>query len=169
MDENVANFVAITSADPQRATQYLQLADNNLEQAIQLFFDSPNLDVGSTQTAGGASTAPAESSRGYEDDQGVVHIDSDDDFSEAVEAGGQAPNAPQAGYEDDEAMARRMQEEMYGGGGPGGGMQDVRAPIARTTDTLVGPGADYVGGGDINDLVAEQMLARQRRRPAGKR
>ncbi|KAF2863490.1 hypothetical protein K470DRAFT_210527 [Piedraia hortae CBS 480.64] len=39
--------------------------------------------------------------------------------------------------EDDEAMARRLQNEMYGGGS-GGADGGVRAPIARTTETLVG-------------------------------
>ena len=79
--------------------------------------------------------------------------------------------------EDDEAMARRMQEEMYGGGGGGGGAQSdidpetgVRAPMARTTETLVGPGS---GGGDwrndpeeMNAAIFEQM---QRRRMGGAR
>ena len=54
-EENVLNFVSITSCDPDKATQYLRLTDNNLEQAIQLFFDSPNLDFGPAT----ASSAPA--------------------------------------------------------------------------------------------------------------
>ncbi|KAK6521462.1 hypothetical protein TWF506_001675 [Arthrobotrys conoides] len=59
-------------------------------------------------------------------------------------------------YEDDEAMARRLQEELYAeAGGSGGGMNagsswreedidGVRAPMARTTETLVGPGDDHI-------------------------
>ncbi|KAJ6262407.1 UBX domain-containing protein [Drechslerella dactyloides] len=67
-------------------------------------------------------------------------------------------------YEDDEAMARRLQEELYaeagnnaagwgggGGGGVGGGgggngmdFDDIRAPMARTTETLVGPDEDQI-------------------------
>jgi hypothetical protein len=45
MDEDVANFVAITSADPQKAAQYLRLADNNLELLRQ-----PELGLGRRRT-----------------------------------------------------------------------------------------------------------------------
>lgn len=82
-------------------------------------------------------------------------------------------NAGGTSFEDDEAMARRLQEEMYGGGGGGGAGDDVdsegvRAPMARTTETLVGPNSDWstVGRdpGEMRAAVAEQMMARQRRR-----
>lgn len=76
--------------------------------------------------------------------------------------------------EDDEAMARRLQEEMYGSGGgrSGGGDFDeegVRAPMARTTETLVGPGGDW--NDDENEMraaIAEQMMARGQRRQQGR-
>jgi hypothetical protein len=149
MDEAILNFVSITGADPQKASQYLHLTDNNLEQAIQLFFDSPNLDLG--------GTAPAAQPRQNADStaQNPIQIDSDDDMDDFE------PAARHANVEDDEAMARRLQEEMYGGAGPEG---DVRAPMARTTETLVGPGADY-DPEDIDAMVAERMA--QRRRAAG--
>ncbi|KAL1302020.1 hypothetical protein AAFC00_002470 [Neodothiora populina] len=173
MDENIANFAAITSADPERAQQYLTLTDNNLEQAIQLYFDSDGADMGaampqtsssSAAAAAAAAGAGAHSSHpasdaprsGYhEDERGVVTIDSDD---EGDLRGGQAS------YEDDEAVARRMQEEMYRQGGIE--EEEVRAPMARTTETLVGGPSDYYGGGgedDMNAAVMEQMAARQRR------
>ncbi|KAF2142128.1 uncharacterized protein K452DRAFT_270884 [Aplosporella prunicola CBS 121167] len=149
MDDNIANFAAITGSDPQRAGHYLQLTDNNLEQAIQLFFDSPNLDFGGS-TAEAAPSQPA----ARQDDQGVIHIDSDDEENVSGAAGHD--------MDADEAMARRLQEEMYrdSGSDPNEG---VRAPMARTTETLVGPGADY---GDEDDgmhaAIMSQMAARRR-------
>lgn len=86
-------------------------------------------------------------------------MDSDDDAMDVEEDGNaskSASAAPPAGgggqngtYEDDEAMARRLQEEMYAGGDMGGDAgrdydaDGVRAPIARTTETLLGPGSMY--------------------------
>ncbi|KAG9882515.1 hypothetical protein KCV05_g12322, partial [Aureobasidium melanogenum] len=118
-DELIANFTAITSATPERARQYLTLTDNNLEQAIQLYFDSDGADMGAAMPQQSAQPAAQPASRRYnQDDNGVVTIDSDDD------------DVP---YEDDEAMARRLQQEAYGNAG---GEEEVRAPMARTTETL---------------------------------
>ncbi|KAI4728388.1 hypothetical protein E4T49_03747 [Aureobasidium sp. EXF-10728] len=147
-DELIANFTAITSATPERARQYLTLTDNNLEQAIQLYFDSDGADMGAAMPQQSAQPAAQPASHRYnQDDNGVVTIDSDDD------------DAP---YEDDEAMARRLQQEAYG---TAGGEDEVRAPMQRTTETLVGPGSRWAGDDedDINAAVHEQMLARQRR------
>ncbi|KAK6534611.1 hypothetical protein TWF281_005919 [Arthrobotrys megalospora] len=56
-------------------------------------------------------------------------------------------------YEDDEAMARRIQEELYAEAGNSRNagstwreedVDGVRAPMARTTETLVGPGDDIM-------------------------
>lgn len=163
MDELVANFTAITGADPARAQQYLQLTDSNLEQAIQLYFDSDGVDMGAAAPQAPIQpTQPTAGSRaGYtEGDDGVVTIDSDDEGGNSFGGGAPGGTAP---YEDDEAMARRLQEEMYG---VGGGQEEVRAPMARTTETLVGPGSNWQGGNDEDDMqaaVMEQMLNRQRR------
>lgn len=127
---------------------------------------------------------------GREDASGVIHIDSDseDDTDVAMtgeaDATGEAAAAVAAARfaqeDEDAAYARRLQEELYGaggasgsagGGGPGGAVDDdVRAPIARTTETLVG-GADYSGmfhGGprmhpDDEEEEAERFLAEMRR------
>jgi hypothetical protein len=149
-DELIANFTAITSATPERARQYLTLTDNHLEQAIQLFFDSDGADMGAAMPQQTPAPAAQPSSRRYnQDDNGVVTIDSDDD------------DAP---YEDDEAMARRLQQEAYG---TTAGQEDIRAPMARTTETLVGPGSTWAHADDdpddITAAVHEQMMARQRR------
>jgi hypothetical protein len=92
----------------------------------------------------------------------VIHIDSDDEAMDYEES------QPQPNTEDDEAMARRLQEEMYGTAGRDS--EDVRAPISRTTETLVGPGSMGYGGGyggddeDVEAAIAAQMAARQARR-----
>ena len=76
--------------------------------------------------------------------------------------------------DDDEAMARRLQEEYYGGGGTGAAngrsteMLDedgYRAPIQRTTETLVGPGSfDPSNADEMRAAVMEQMNARRQPR-----
>jgi hypothetical protein len=156
MDEDISNFVAITSCDPQKAAQYLSLTDNNLEQAIQLFFDSPNLDFG---PATAAQSTPANASTAHD----PIEIDSDEDMSDAgPDTQGNTPPARNAAVEDDEAMARRLQEEMYGGGGPA--EAEVRAPMQRTTETLVGPGANWGSQdseADIDAMVQEQLARRR--------
>ncbi|KAF2109063.1 hypothetical protein BDV96DRAFT_605145 [Lophiotrema nucula] len=156
MEEDIASFVSITDCDPQKAAQYLRLTDNNLEQAIQLFFDSPNLDFGDA-----APSQPPAAVRPSNTAADPINLDSDEDMSDFDAAVNPRSHAAGAGVEDDEAMARRLQEEMYGGAGPEG---DVRAPMARTTETLVGPGS-YLprDEDDLDALVQEQIAARQQR------
>ena len=97
-EENVLNFVSITSCDPDKAAQYLRLTDNNLEQAIQLFFDSPNLDFGPATT----SNAPAATSSA----QIPINVDSDDDMSD-FNAGAHTATPPvRSNLESDEELAR---------------------------------------------------------------
>jgi hypothetical protein len=157
-DENVLNFCGITSCDPDRAAQYLRLTDGNLEQAIQLFFDSPGL--------ADAPSAPPQPSAAASSAQNPINVDSDDDMDFDPAPQGTTPSTrAQPGVEDDEAMARRLQEEMYGGGGPGGaGADEVRAPIERRMETLVGPGSNWGPAEDEEDLDAmvQEQLARRR-------
>ncbi|TKA27802.1 hypothetical protein B0A50_04903 [Salinomyces thailandicus] len=168
MDEQIGTFCAFTSATPQQAQQFLSLTDGNVEQAVELFFNSP--DLGNQ-----APTQPAQPPSSRDD---PITIDDDDEDNDGVQITGGTSVMPQAGsYEDDEAMARRLQEEMYGAGGRsgnGGAGDDidpetgVRAPMARTTETLVGPGSgddDWRSDPDqMNAAVFEQM---QRRRMRG--
>ncbi|KAI9674508.1 MAG: hypothetical protein M1817_001846 [Caeruleum heppii] len=192
MDDAVAQFTGITGSSPTQAQQYLRLADGNLEQAIQLFFDTGALDLEGPHSAAppsfsqpashpppstsAPSQPPGTRSRDRVDDDGVVHLDSDDDMSDVQEQytpggfGGAThsraqPGGPSAatGFgppsalshdttymdeDEDAAMARRLQEEDYASGafdgdvGHGASLDGVRAPIARTTETLVGPGPD---------------------------
>ncbi len=80
---------------------------------------------------------------------------------------------PIGGYEtvdEDEAMARRLQEEYYGSAGTGGDVdaEGIRAPIARTTETLVGPESfDVNDEAQMRAAVLEQMRARHQPRPRG--
>jgi hypothetical protein len=159
-EENVLNFVSITSCDPDKAAQYLRLTDNNLEQAIQLFFDSPNLDFGPTQT----SNAPASNAASA---QNPINVDSDDEMSD-FNPGAQTDTPPvrsQQNFESDEELARRLQEEDYGAGGARAAQQDeVRAPMQRTTETLVGPGSNWgpADADDDIDAMVQEQLARRR-------
>ena len=174
MDDLVAQFTSITSAPPGQALQYLGLTDNNLEQAIQLFFEDPGLATGSPQTQTSAvpqSAGPTRPGTNYtEDGSGVIHIESDneepEDFEMAdVEESLGSASAHQAAptTDDDEEIARRLQEEMYQSAALGS--DDVRAPISRTTETLVGPGASWGNSEDeINSLISDQLLRRQQRR-----
>ena len=134
-----------------------------------------------------SSIGPSRPRHGYHDDRGIVHIDSESESDESgienpqrvVPTRGQPDNArsleqapiastPSAGRtdhrEDDEAMARRLQEEFYGATAANErtDAEGVRAPIARTTETLVGPSAyDLDDEGDMRAAVLEQMRARQ--------
>lgn len=188
MDDAVGDFCAITGATPQVARHFLKLSDDNPSQAIQLFFDSPELASAASEATQQLPPAPAASSRpparstsgAREDEHGVVHLDSDSDDNamdetddDIVETSHTPPapastTAPQnSAYEDDEAMARRLQEEMYAGGDMGGDFDadGVRAPLARTTETLVGPGADW-GPDDMQSNVLNQMRQRAMPRPS---
>ncbi|KAK5133097.1 hypothetical protein LTR08_008207 [Meristemomyces frigidus] len=174
MDDQIATFSAFTGGTYAQARQYLALTDGNVEQAAELFFSNP--DLGAT-AAPPARPAQPPSGRG---DPITIDDDDDDDLDDDVEMTGSRPAArPDHTLEDDEAMARRLQEEMYGSGGAGGGgsagaMGDidpetgVRAPMARTTETLVGPGSDWRDDPDqMNAAVFEQMQQMQRRRGPG--
>lgn len=184
MDEAVGTFTAFTGTTPEIARRYLGMTENNTEQAIQLFFDSPDLASGMDRPPQVPQTNapsipsstrpdPRAVSTGREDAQGVVHLDSDDEGAMDIDENDDEQSmaraaAAAADIDDDEAMARRMQEELYAGGDSGGGYdaEGVRAPIARTTETLIGgPEADYPE--DMHAQVMQQMHARQQIRSAG--
>ncbi|KAL4908127.1 hypothetical protein BDW74DRAFT_146897 [Aspergillus multicolor] len=155
MDSDVvAQFSEITGSKPELAAQYLQLTDFNIEQAMQLYFENDGAELTRDPVPSTLATDTASRPMGYEDASGVVHIDSDEDEAQST------PRNPAntSTFEDDAAMARRLQEEMYGGQGPA---DEVRAPMARTTETLVGPGEDL--GDDMHESILGQIRTRQRR------
>lgn len=148
----VAQFTEITGSTPELATQYLQLADSQIEQAMQLYFEN-----------GGAplTEAPSQPPRHthFEDESGVVHVDSDNEDNVRYDQA--RPTQPEGpSFDDDAAMARRLQEEMYGAGAADN-EDGVRAPMARTTETLVGPEPDF-DDDEIHSHILSQVRARQR-------
>lgn len=161
-DDVVAQFTEITSSSPELATQYLQLTDFNIEQAMQLYFENGGAPL--TDDPAPSTSGPQRS--GFEDESGVVHVDSDDDVTvDESRSGPRGQPAQESNFEDDETMARRLQEELYGSAGGAGGGDDsdgVRAPMARTTETLVGPEDDF-GDGDMQSTILSQLRARQQR------
>jgi hypothetical protein len=183
--EDIEAFMGITGANRTAAERMLELCGSDLEQAIQLWFTDEDLQRSlnstgpSAMAAGTSTTAATRSGRpnrpqvGREDAQGVIHIDSDDDDvpmteDETDDADADADDAAnvarQAQEEEDAAMAKKLQEELYGGGAGGQGApdEDVRAPMARTTETLVGP--NYNDGDDGHAAVLEQLRRRQQAR-----
>ena len=160
-DDDISQFTGITGADAAKATQYLTIADHNLEQAIQLYFESGGVDLGTALPSEQPTNTPATAAN-------PISIDDDDNNSNPAHTG-----AASHSVEDDEAMARRLQDEMYGsmGGAPGAVGDDidpetgVRAPMARTTETLAGPNASWQDDPEgMRAAIAEQLAARQQRR-----
>lgn len=178
-EEDIESFVGITGANRTAAERVLELCGSELEQAIQLWFTDEDLqrslsNVGSSTAA--AATAPASrSSRpnrpqvGRDDAEGVIHIDSDDDVpmtEDEVDDGDEVADvARRAQEEEDAAMAKRLQDELFSGPAADERGDGVRAPMARTTGTLVGP--DFGGVDDDDDghaAILEQMRRRQQAR-----
>ncbi|CAK7219873.1 UBX domain protein Ubx2 [Sporothrix curviconia] len=145
----------------------------------------------STRRGGPSNAQSRQSSRRpqlhHEDGDGVITIDDSDENNESmdfdepeeledidddddddiidVDADDAAAVAQKAQEEEDAAMAKRLQEEMYseapGGAGGASGDDDIRAPMGRTTEMLVEP--SYTGGsggfGSYGDSSFEQMRA----------
>lgn len=175
MDDNIVQFVGITGAPEAAARQVLEMCGDDLMQAIQLWFNDEELQRSLTNPSSAAPPIPTSTrpraNIGHEDASGVIHIDSDDD--EDVEMFDPNRVAQSAQEEEDAAMAKRLQEEMYGGGSGGGagGLadDDVRAPIARVTETLVAPSAAWTPDEDDHAQMLEQFRARQRAAGAARR
>lgn len=184
-------FAGITGASPEVARGFLEMAGGDIDRAVTLFFENPDLVSGvgagvSETRASPAPAAPRRNTAAREDSSGVIHIpsdddddhdmdrvevDSDDDLDDGHAAAVQA--AAMAQEEEDAAMAQRLQQELYQGqGGPGGGAggagggiegEDVRAPIARTTETLVAPDPAWGPNDGVEAAMLEQL--RRRRQP----
>ncbi|KAK1826372.1 hypothetical protein QBC39DRAFT_22675 [Podospora conica] len=200
--DNVEAFTGITGANETAAQHMLELCGGDLEQAVQLWFTDEDLQrtlsnpAGATPAAAAglsssrhaqSSSRPTRRPAGREDAAGVITIDSDDSdddvdmteddaFDDDDDQAVAQTVARTAQEEEDAAMAKRLQEELYGGGGGGGaGMMaddDVRAPMARTTETLVAPegfpghgSADAVLEGMRQRAMARQQAARARANP----
>ncbi|KAJ6445107.1 proteasome component ECM29 [Purpureocillium lavendulum] len=183
-DDNIPSFASITGANTEVARGFLQLAGGDLERAVGLYFENPDLVSGVGAGISGGESAPrtdasrpvaGRSNIGREDSSGVIHISDDDEDDDVMEIEDDdedtavAAAAARAQEEEDAAMAKRLQEELYGGGGSasgpgtGPGADDVRAPIARTTETLVAPDPAWGGGGGDDDEMGSAILEQLRR------
>ncbi|ORY62473.1 uncharacterized protein BCR38DRAFT_240662 [Pseudomassariella vexata] len=189
MDENVASFQSITGTDNERVARgYLEISGGDVMQAIQLFFESPELSASfttpsqgppaSTPAAARGTAAPARTV-GRQDASGVIHIDSDDEediqMSQADDHDDNivipdddedevAAVARTVQEEEDAAMARRLQDEMYSQ--EPGSVDGVRAPMSRTTETLVDPHPAW-GMDDDREAAVLDELRRRRQARAG--
>ncbi|KAK1249375.1 hypothetical protein MKX07_002891 [Trichoderma sp. CBMAI-0711] len=161
MEESIHHFVAITGASVDVARGYLELTGGDNQRAIELFFESPDL-VGDGLSRPAATTSSSRSrsaSRrvniGREDASGVIHISDDDDGDADMdyddndfedhdddERAAVAQAAALAQEEEDAAMAKRLQEEMYQESGPSGG--DKETPDAS------GPFGHRIWGDDTS-------------------
>ncbi|KAL8901624.1 MAG: hypothetical protein Q9192_000442 [Flavoplaca navasiana] len=196
-DGALAQFTSITGTQPDTAQRYLAFTDGDLQQAIELFFanDGADLDVPSASGPPASSRPPPVPPQATRPppEQHAVQIDSDSDSDEypTTRQSGSTGRQPEGvnraqplshpsssskpsmkntggGVNDDEAFARQLQQEMYGGAGVESAtdLEGVRAPIARTTETLVGPDSfDPNDPADMNAAVLEQLRSRQRPRP----
>lgn len=152
-DEAISQIVAVTGCNPDIARQYAQLADGDPNQAVQLFFENGGADLSTGTSAPPPPPPPSFRPAAAGNSSDPINVDDDDS----------APSRPHqsSNFEDDEAMARRLQEEAYGDQ-----EQGVRAPIARHAETLAGPGADMMD--DFEDAMQARMQAfRQRHQPQG--
>jgi hypothetical protein len=165
-DGAILSFCEITSAEPAVAVRCLEMADGDVEGAVQLFFEHPELRqvVASTPAAARAGRPAI----GREDAEGVINLDSDEDDDGNDDDGDAGVHAAARTAQEDEdaAMARRLQEEMYTGPGAGGGDDDdVRSPIARRHETLVGDDwGDNTAFDEQPPSSAMQDMARRMRR-----
>ncbi|KAM0522475.1 hypothetical protein ACHAPE_002065 [Trichoderma viride] len=184
MEESIQHFTDITGASVDVARGFLEITGGDYQRAIELFFESPDLvGAGVSSNPPTASTSrppvPRRTNIGREDASGVIHIPSDDEDEDDVdmqfndddafdpdqdERVAAAQAAAYAQEEEDAAMAKRLQEELYQESGPAGG--DVRAPIARTTETLVAPDPSW--GEEESSAILDQ-LRRRRQMPLSSR
>lgn len=180
MDEDVVQFMAITGISADHVARgYLEISGGDPMQAIQLFYENPELQASFNQPAASTSASarqPTSSSAsrsqtftGREDARGVIHIDSDDDddvhmanneFDVPDDADDDVTALVRSAQEEEDAeMARRLQEEMYSENH--GSLDGVRAPIAQTTETLAAPDPSWGLDDDREAAVMEQLRRRR--------
>jgi hypothetical protein len=171
MDEAIATVVAVCGTTTELAAQYVQLADGDPNQAVQLFFENGGVDLAGPPSGPSSRPPPPSTSHHTGDASDPIDIDAEDTISDdndpEVTGFRKTTQRPAAAYEDDEAMARRLQNEMYGAGAT---EEDVRAPIARQAETLVGGyggGLPAMAGPAYTSAVEERMQAIERRRHQG--
>ncbi|KAI2635337.1 hypothetical protein GGS21DRAFT_515349 [Xylaria nigripes] len=162
MDSDLELFMTVTGVDSEKiARGYLEIAGYDVGRAIQTYYDDPDLrsSFSSAPSAPAASFDEPSTSTftlnrnviGREDSSGVIHLDSDDDIDIPDDRDDQDIEAIARNVqeEEDAAMARRLQEELFEpNSGSGTDNDGVRAPIAQTTEVLAGPELSWNPMGD---------------------
>lgn len=167
LEEAIEHFMGITGAKPEAARHMLEICGCDLENAVTLWYTDEELQrslsnpapTSSTNaTAAGPSTSGSRPSGARAGPRPigreVINLDSDDDdvqmtenesfdgFDDDDDTAVAATVARTAQEEEDAAMAKRLQEELYSSGAAN---DEVRAPMARTTETLVSPSLNPYG------------------------
>ncbi|KAF9946656.1 hypothetical protein BGZ72_000141 [Mortierella alpina] len=109
--EDIVQFCAITSADPDVASNYLTVCDGSLDRAITLYMESGGIDL-----AGTTSSTNTNRSRGERRSRSSSDEGSAGDFGSALDR--------------DEELARSLQQEDANA--------SIRAPIAPRHEMLLG-------------------------------
>ncbi|KAF9930760.1 hypothetical protein FBU30_011296 [Linnemannia zychae] len=112
--EDIVQFCAITSADPDVASNYLTVCDGSLDRAISLYMESGGVDLSGAMSA---SDNANNTSRGERRSRSSSN-DGIDDFGNSIN--------------QDEELARSLQEE------DSRASQSIRAPIAPRHEMLLG-------------------------------
>lgn len=184
MDNEIGQFVAFTAAPEATARGFLEMTNGDVMQAVQLFFDQPELQTSIAAASSAPQSAPfapavavptssgrdrnnAITINSDDDDDDVQMLDSDDgrdDEEATVEHRSEFAAIRQAQEEEDARLAQQMQEDLYKQAPVD--EHGVRAPIARTTETLVEPayGGPAAMGYDEDDDEIRQRLAEMERR-----
>jgi hypothetical protein len=174
--ENVVSFTAITGASADQAQQYLEMSNNDLTQAMDLFYNLGGADLGQARAAAAQPLAQSSAALALGQEREVINLDSDEEEGtqpRAIDHGDQGPSRIMASEEDDAAMARRLQEEFYGSASGSGtahtDSEGYRAPIAPTRETLVGPGSyDHGDDDEMHAAVLDQLHQRRSRLGRGR-
>ncbi|KAF9434663.1 hypothetical protein BGZ76_007635 [Entomortierella beljakovae] len=114
--EDIVQFCAITSADPDVASNYLTVCEGSLERAISLYMESDGADLRGTASTTNNNTGGGRRSRTTSNDV--------------------ASSAFRGSVDRDEELARSLQEE------DAKAADAIRAPIAPRHEMLLG-GDDY--------------------------
>ena len=102
-DDAIAQVVMVTNTTPEKAAQYLTLADGDPDQAVTLFFENGGQDlVGGPSSSAPTTSQPTASSRapGAGDAQNPINIDDE------------APANTVSGRRRTHAFARSNAEEL---------------------------------------------------------
>jgi len=142
-------FSSMTGTDADTAGVYLSMSNDNMEDAVNLFFNDPGLAAG----MGAGSDVGVGGEGGMDTSESGVPVDLP---VPPTDSGGGAamrqppmspmsPMSPMGGQESDEAMAQRMAKEYAAMAG--GGEDEVRRADDRKQDVLMGGGG--MGGGGM--------------------